>query len=766
MDDTLHGDGIADLPRFAALAISVPRTLFVPYDLEFAANSSKRPMHVTEKPVPTTDDDIMRAEAPTPLGGDISACDRELIHIPGAIQPHGLLLVVDPAGMTVIAGAGAIEERLASDWLGRNLFELIGIGTLEAVGTAQILGTCDGISEQFDISGHRAGDYLLIELEPVADLADDTVTLLTRLDAASGSFERAADLRELAQRAAVAFRRQTGFERVMVYRFLDDDSGVVIAEDRDPALHSFLNHHFPASDIPKQARALYVRNRVRVIPDAAYRPAPLRPASDAIARVDMSDVAVRSVSPIHLQYLHNMGVRASASISIVRDGVLWGLIACHDRHPRMLDRQARLACKALASGLARQITAREEAETYRERVRLRGSEDVVAARLGADSGFDAFFGESGDELRRMLAADGFAAVQGRDILLFGHTPDRSDVRHLARWIHDRRLVSTFATHHLSSELPAALNYRAIASGLLAITVPGDDPITLLWFRAEVVEVVNWAGNPHKAAGNDPEVALTPRSSFAAWSEAVHGRARRWTFAEIEAAGRVRRLLFEARQNRRLRELNTELTATVTEKETLLLQKDYLLKEVNHRVQNSLQLVSAFLRLQARAVDDSALSGHLDEAQRRLSAVALVHRRLYSDDRIETVDLGRYIEDLCGEIHGSMGSQDAHHLRLDLAPVLVPTDKAVTVGLILTELVINASKYAYGGELGPITISLDEHRNRFRLIVSDQGSGKAKTREGFGTRMLAAMVDQLSGTIEEQDNEPGLRIILTAPIGDD
>ncbi|HEX8447147.1 MAG TPA: histidine kinase dimerization/phosphoacceptor domain -containing protein [Sphingomonas sp.] len=714
------------------------------------------------------DHDLKAGASMSALGADVTSCDWEPIHIPGAIQPHGLLLVVDPGTMTVVAGAGDIEGRLAVDWLDRPLADLLGPDASRAstaAASVAVLAQHRGLRETFDVSCHRSGDHILVELEPVTSQPVDAVALLTDLDTVSAAFERATDLRALAERAAIAFRQLTGFERVMVYRFLDDDTGVVIAEDRDPALDSFLNHHFPASDIPRQARALYVRNRVRVIPDIRYRPAPLRPASDAMPATDMSDVAIRSVSPIHLQYLRNMGVLASASVSIVRDGVLWGLIACHDRQPRRLDVRARLFCKALVGGLARQITAREDAETYRERIRLRASEDMIAARLGGNSMLAPFLGNTADELRRLLAADGFAAVQGGDVILSGHTPDRDTVRMLAGWLRERTGTQPFSTHHLSALLPNAAPHIDTASGLMAVTLPGDDPVTLIWLRAEMVEVVNWAGNPHKAVGADPAAHLTPRASFAAWREAVHGRARRWTLAEIEAAARIRRMLVDARQNRRLRELNAELTATVSEKEALLLQKDYLLKEVNHRVQNSLQLVSAFLRLQGRSVDDPTLSGHLDEAQRRLSAVALVHRRLYSDDRVETVDLARYIEDLCGEIRESMGNEGAHAIHLDLAPVLVPTDKAVTIGLILTELVINASKYAYGGEAGPITIALDERQNRFRLVVADRGIGKARTREGFGTRMLAAMVDQLSGTMEELDNRPGLRIIIAAPIAD-
>jgi chemotaxis family two-component system sensor kinase Cph1 len=703
--------------------------------------------------------------SPDALGLDVTACDREPIHIPGAIQPHGLLLVVDAATLHVVAGAGDIEGRLAADWLGCPLADLLGADAATALRSPTAAWTMPprpGQREAFDLRAHRSGDHLLVELESAPEQPASALELLTALDTAGAAFERCASLDELAGRAATAFRELTGFERVMVYRFLDDDTGVVIAEDRDPALGSFLNHHFPASDIPRQARALYIRNRVRVIPDIGYQPAPLRPAS--AATLDLSDVALRSVSPIHLQYLRNMGIRASASVSIVRDGVLWGLIACHDRAPRQLGRDARLSCKALASGLARQITAKEEAETYRQRIRLRSVEDVIAAQMAADGMLDDVMTVAAPDLCRMLAADGFAMVQGLDVVRAGHCPDGM-VRDIARWVRDRATLASFSTHHLPGHFAPAAPHANRAAGLLAVTVPAEEPIILMWFRAELVQVVNWAGNPYKAVdAAEPAGLLMPRASFAAWSESVHGRARPWSFAEVESAGRLRRMLTEARQNRRLRDLNADLTATIAEKDMLLLQKDFLLKEVNHRVQNSLQLVSAFLRLQGRAAGDPVLTGHLDEAQRRLSAVALVHRRLYSDDRIETVDLGRYVEDLCGEISGSMGG-DGHQIRLDLAPVLVATDKAVTIGLILTELVINANKYAYDGGSGPIYIALEQHRNRFRLIVADQGRGKSTTGQGFGSRMLGAMIDQLSGTIEETDNAPGLRVVVSAPIGE-
>jgi chemotaxis family two-component system sensor kinase Cph1 len=366
----------------------------------------------------------------------------------------------------------------------------------------------------------------------------------------------------------------------------------------------------------------------------------------------------------------------------------------------------------------------------------------------------------------MLGAGSFAAVRGTELFVAGRSPRHDDIRTVAAHVMDLGRALPFSTDRLSEQLPAALGCQDLASGVLSVTMSMDEPTILIWFRAEQIEVVNWAGNPQKDIPLDPNAALTPRASFESWSEAVRGRSAPWTLFEIEAAGRLKRTMFDARQNRRLFEVNRELTATIADNESLLLQKDYLIKEVHHRVQNSLQLVSAFLGLQARAAGDEVLTTHLAEAQRRISAVAMVHRRLHADEHVQAVDLARYIGDLCTEIKSTMDASWGSQIELELAPILISTDRAVNVGLILTELVINANKYAYAGRSGPITIALEQHRNRFRLIVADRGGGKSGPGQGFGSRMLRSMVARLSGTIEETDNDPGLRVTIAAPITDE
>ena len=700
---------------------------------------------------------------------DITACDREPIHVPGSIQPHGAMLVADRDNLTVSHAAGSVETLLGTaEWRGFALGALIGdevaariARLVESSGSGGFAGQVPGTDGRvLDVHAHVAGEWVIVEIEPGPLVAATSSALLGGLEAAALAFERMPTLKSLCDRAAVEFRRLTGFDRVMIYRFLDDEAGAVLAEDREPSMPSFLNHHFPGLDIPLQARALYLRNLVRVIPDVRYQPAPLRPAWPG-EPLDMSDSALRSVSPIHMQYMQNMGVGASASVSIVKDGALWGLVACHHATPRLLPYDIRVACRALAGALSRQIKAKEEAETYRERIRLRSFEDEVASLLNRAASLDDALRDCLPPLGRMLDADGVAALRGGEVASSGVCPPESAIRELAAWMLAQSPNEAFETDRLSEAFAPAAGYAEIGSGLLAVVVSADEPFLLMWFRAERVQEVHWAGNPHKAVAIDG--TLNPRASFEAWSQSVHRRSRPWSMGALEAAGRLREAMLAARQARRLRELNHRLSESVAEKEALIQQKELLLREVNHRVQNSLQLVSSFLGLQARASGDKALKESFEEARRRLAAVALVHRRLYRADQIETIDLARYMEELIDDLRQSLGPEWDGMFSLQLAPVLVSTDRAVTLGLVLTELVINANKYAYGGRPGPIEVTLAQSDSRVRLVVADQGRGRQGQAQGFGSRMMNAMVAQLQGELAYEDNEPGLRAVILAAI---
>jgi chemotaxis family two-component system sensor kinase Cph1 len=712
----------------------------------------------------------MVEKLPDPLLADLNSCHREPIHIPGSIQPHGLMLVARCSDVRVHHVAGDVEGRLGVGWEGHLLSAVLGASLAEKIAALMAPGAISGLvgqlqarsGEMLDVSAHLSGTDVIVELETASSDVMRTSSVLDGLAEAAAGFERSVSLTALYDRAAFAFRQLTGFDRVMVYRFLDDGAGCVVAENRREDLHSFLNQRFPASDIPDQARALYIRNLIRAIPDVSYQPAPLRPNWIEPAPLDMSDSSLRSVSPVHLQYLVNMRVKASASISIVKDGVLWGLIACHHASPRSLSYETRAACRSLAGSVARQIKAKEEAEAYRQRIRLRNFEDDVIALLSRQASLEDGLTNHLNEIRRMMSSDGVVILRGAELVMDGICPGESDIRGLAAWLLSRAAEPILATDRLSALYPPAAMFQHAAGGVFAVILSVDDPWILLWFNVEQIETVNWAGNPHKDPSTDLTSTLTPRASFEAWAETVSGRARAWTLPELDAGTRLRGALLGVQQNRRVQELNQQLTTLVRDKDVLLQQKEFLLGEINHRVQNSLAIVSAFLSLQARDANDASLREGLKEAGRRITAIGLVHRRLYRGNQIEMVDVARYIEELCADTFSFMGQDWTHHLTLNLAAILLPTDRAINLGLLLTELLINANKYAYAGAAGPIEITLVENLTDLRLIVADRGVGKVPARSGFGFRVLDTLVRQLRGTLTQSDDRPGLRIEVILP----
>ncbi len=713
---------------------------------------------------------------------DLSNCDREPIHIPGSIQPHGILLVVEPATFRILQVAGDTENILGreiSALLDRTIADVVGAypasllnqgrGTPEPryLGSFVAPGNGRGL---LDFTSHYRDGILILEIEPSSSRAQTAAEVLSEVRGTASEFERAPDLPRLLQSASREARRLTGFDRVMIYRFLHDGAGSVVAEDKIDALDPFLHHRYPAADIPKQARALCLQNLIRVIPDANYTPAPLIPALNpqTNAPLDMSECALRSVSPIHLQYLGNMGVRASMSVSIVVDGALWGLIAFHHTSPKLVPYELREVCKHVGQILSQQVKAREQDELHHERLGLAAAREELVDDLSKVRAIEQALLERSGELQRVLPADGVAVLFGDRVSSTGHAPSEGQIRELAEWLLNTATFDPYVTNSLVRQHAPAAAYGAEASGLLATVVSREEPLMLLWFRVEQLEAINWAGNPHKTAELGTEVGtLTPRKSFAIWKEIVHNQSRPWSTAEADAARRLGRALFRLLQQQRMIELNVQLRRTLSDKEALLVQKDLLMQEVNHRVQNSLQLVNAMLNLQARQAGGEQLKAHFDEASRRILAISMVHERLWRSDHIQSVDFGSYLEELRDGLVETWGPAWVGHIKVHGRSILVPTSTAVVLALVIIELLTNAVKYAYGGRPGPIDVKLREAPGDLHVIVQDQGIGVGgePSHIGLGSRLTRALVDQLEGELRVTTDAPGTSIHLSVPLTD-
>ena len=522
-------------------------------------------------------------------------CDREPIHIPGGIQPHGVLVVVVEATLTVTQASEnfAVHTGVAVEQvLGKPLSNLLDDVALRTLRDALASGSLEDFNplrlvmngRRFDGIVHRHDGATLLEFEPLARDAP-AYSPHHALRPALLRLGSADSLPALYEQILAATRELTGFERVMIYRFDERGHGSVDAELKEPGLEPYLGVHYPASDIPQQARQLYTKNWLRIIPDARYVPSPLVPAlrPETGKPLDLSFAALRSVSPIHRQYLANMGVIGSMSVSLVVRGRLWGLISCTNHtSPRHVRYELRSACEVLARLASLEIAAIEDRQAAVARAARRETEISLNELMRGAAPLGDVLTRLLDDTTRLLGlvnASGAAVVSGDSCETCGRAPPRELVTELADWLDQHHGNGVFAAESLHAHWTSAAVIKDTTSGLLTFALPGSSARRLLWFRGEVLDTVIWGGNPNKAVetgiGNRPH----PRSSFALWKEEVRMHSARWTGSDLEAAEDLRRYAVEIDLERQLAREHRAVAA-----------RDELLGVVSHDLRNPLCVI--------------------------------------------------------------------------------------------------------------------------------------------------------------------------------
>ena len=477
---------------------------------------------------------------------DAEECAREPIHIPGSIQPHGVLLVVAASNGIILQAS-----RNAAMWFYRPTDTIIGRTLSEVAPEAAALLSArpalleGGATHLGDVAidggrrvallVHRVDDAFVVEFEPADDLVQIHETLYPLVRTFLPRLQAAQDVGTLCELAVQEIQRVTGFGRVLAYDFDAEGHGHVLAEACAEGYATYDGLHFPASDIPPQARDLYVRNRIRVIHDADYEPSPIEPVLDK--PLDLSYSVLRSVSPVHVQYMKNMGTFASMSVSIIVDGQLWGLISCHHLQARHVPLHVRTACELLSRVLSLQIEAMERHALVSARFRLR--RDIVTM-LTAMSDCDSVtrgLMSVPDTFVSFVEADGAAVVAGERCERFGLAPSRETVLALCQWLGAREGQDVFQSINVSQDIPELPTLADACAGVLAVPISSLHSHYLLWFRQEQVQTVNWAGKPEKL--QDTAGRLSPRHSFSLWEETVHNYSRRWVDVDAEAARELR-----------------------------------------------------------------------------------------------------------------------------------------------------------------------------------------------------------------------------------
>lgn len=699
----------------------------------------------------------------------LANCDREPIHIPGSIQPHGAMLVCDPQTQRLIfASRNAAEVTgFEGDLIpGLDIAAIVGDKAAHDLRNAAAKASAPGLSgvvlalrvpgaaTVFDATVHVHEGRLFIELEPCLDLgrsarqALDLTRSLIRRIGLEDSVERIATL------GARLVRAMLGYDRVMVYRFLHNGAGRVIAEAKASTLGSFMGQHFPASDIPVQARRLYLVNTIRMIGDAGYEPVPLLPGLAAgEPPVDMSFAQLRSVSPIHCQYLQNMGVAASLSISIVVDGALWGLISCHHDSPKVTPMPLRIGAELFGQYFSMQIALAERREAMRVAATARTQLDGIVAGLTADGAIAAGLIERLRDFAALVDCDGAALWMDGVWTSVGETIDGRLARRLMEIARSEASHGIWHTQELRKHLPEATGTIA---GVLAIPLSITFGDYILLFRNEEAHAIEWAGEPVKTVVTTPtgEHRLTPRGSFETWREDVRGRATPWTEPDLAVAEAIGTYLRDVilRQN----EVSAEERARTDQRRRILNA------ELNHRVKNIISLVKS-IALQTGAGAET-VADYSQALEGRLRALAIAHDQSLSGTG------GGAIAQLV-ETEAGLHRQDATPGRVTASgPNLMLDERAFGIlALVVHEMMTNAAKYgALSVPEGRLEITWTQTPSGGCELHWRETGGPAirgPRREGFGTRLIRSAFEyDLRGTVAITFDASGVegRFLIPAP----
>ena len=650
---------------------------------------------------------------------DLDNCHREPIHVPGLIQPHGLLFALDFHGRLTHVSRGAHDTVTGLPPLGA-FWPVVPTGM--HVGLWQAVATALNDEETgqesaplnvevelgdalFDAVIH-VNDRLIVELERRAPLSTDLAAFALLAHRSMGQSRNRKDIATLLREAVSTMRQLTGFDRVMAYRFHADDSGEVVAEECLPVLESFLHRRFPASDIPPQARALYVRNPLRLIADVDDQQVPID-ADDAAARpLDLTYSVLRSVSPIHIEYLRNIQVQASMSLSIVVHGRLWGLIACHHGVRHRVPYAIRTTCDILSQVLSSSVQSNVERNASKRRIAAVAVIEQMTQALRNET-FASTIGSDLDALKKVIAFDASLCVLG-GLRLQSNLPVES-ASSLLRWL-DAGGESNVVALHEASKLPEPLQATLKPfCGLLALRI---DPINHGWIvllRREQIETIVWSGIPAKLQRIGPlGTRLTPQGSLAEWRQTVEGTAVAWSEQDLAIAHNLTEALGRAEA------VNTARQAQARAR---------MLAILGHDLREPLHSISMMGELLQRGAAPSPveygtrITRAIGRMKRLISEVFEMSRMtagLGLQLTLNPGDLAVFIKTL---VDDARLAHPESEVLLDSPPTLRARFDPDRMAQVLSNLLSNARQHGHPGE--PIWVRMTDNAGRATLIVANQ-----------------------------------------------
>jgi light-regulated signal transduction histidine kinase (bacteriophytochrome) len=690
----------------------------------------------------------------------LANCDKEPVHVPGRIQGFGTLLGFDAATERISHAGRNLPEMIPTGQptvapiLGRQIDELLPPDLMHSVRNAIGLPTIETQRERIgtfglgpasvDLAAFRSAETVVLEIEPVQKQQQPAPSI-ARIRSMLASLDTGTNISVLADSAVRALRSLTGYDRVMCYQFLAGGEGEVIAEARGPDIEPYLGLRYPASDIPKPVRDIMLRAPFRVIHDIAD------PHSELVAAAGKSDLDLslahlRGVSPVHVQYLSNMGVSATMNASIVVHASLWGLFAFHHYSPRKLSPDHRSICEIFGHLISLQFQQQLERESLKHR--RRANSTLASIRENAGGDLNEEFVLSGAGLLEAAQADGAALLSGGSVKTIGETPAADLLAQIA----DQAGEDFAAIDSLIAiGIDVSSDPARTAGALVFPLSSGDASAQLIFLRNEVINEVRWAGRPDKTITDSPYgPRLTPRASFEEYRESVAGRCAPWSRANIEAASEIRRAILEIMYR------DAPSADAIWQKQKA--QQDLLIAELHHRVRNVLALVQSIAR---QTVDSSvSLERYVESFQERIEALAQAHDLVGGSalqwprlDRLVRAELAPY-------------ASSPTNIRVDGPALAVRADMAPVLALVLHEAATNAAKHGalsekgesldvvWSEDAGGVTLDWQEHLRQPLL---------APSRRGFGLSLLErAIPHECGGEARISFEDGGLRLTLWLP----
>ena len=491
---------------------------------------------------------------------DSDFCGKVPIHLINTVQPYGLLLVLSRPALEIVQVSEnclPVFGIAARDLIHSSLVDHLDPASVAFLNDLIQGGTTDKIPQVWTIRDtkylsliHVKESSVLVELEvdPFRENNQDSfVRVYQDIKFSMALIENADSVNEVCTIAAKELRRISGFDKVMIYRFDEDWNGTVIAEERQADMESYFGFTFPASDIPRQARELYLRNPYRFIPDRNYSPVKLYPVINPLTRtfLDMSDCNVRGIVAVHLEYLANMGVTASMSTRILSNDRLWGLIACHHKTARTLPYQLCAVFELLSNIISAKLQSLQNKERHEAFTRTQTAYSRIVEQVYESNDLRAALLDADHSVLKLFNAHGAILVSGNEIAPTGNTPGEEDLDELLLWLHSRRLTRNLHTDRLSEQFEQAIPIRGIASGLLVIPFNPDTEQYVMLFRPETQRIIDWGGDPGGRIVYEKDgTSYHPRNSFKIWRETIVGTSAPWRDEELTAAETLRSFLYE------------------------------------------------------------------------------------------------------------------------------------------------------------------------------------------------------------------------------